>query len=215
MHELDLVDGLRDAILLSRYCNVIYLRQVSLLPFSSRTFQFYVSNSSGINHWGLKSSAHSRWRLLRLVASLLSSISFCQALMFCGGPALSFILPRGLAFRHTALASLADGIWIHTERRSTFQTWEENNWPRFISVLVHILFLFYAFQRLRNFFFFLSIFALVLALHSTVYRNMSLTLASTCILIGRPLIAFAVSWFIVTNACGYNCKLSLITWRPN
>jgi peptidoglycan/LPS O-acetylase OafA/YrhL len=28
-----------------------------------------------------------------------------------------------------------------------------------------------------------------------------------CILIGRPLIGIAVSWFIITNACGYNCKL--------
>lgn len=54
--------------------------------------------------------------------------------------------------------------------------------------------------------FFISSFLLVLALHSTIYRDMSLTAASSCILLGRPLIGIAVSWFIITNACGYNCK---------
>lgn len=35
---------------------------------------------------------------------------------------------------------------------------------------------------------------------------MSLAMACTSILIGRPLIGIAVSWFIITNACGYNCE---------
>lgn len=55
--------------------------------------------------------------------------------------------------------------------------------------------------------FFLSSFILLLALHATIWRDISVTVASMCILIGRPLIGIAVSWFIITNACGYNCKL--------
>ncbi|KAL7051333.1 hypothetical protein ACKWTF_004432 [Chironomus riparius] len=61
-------------------------------------------------------------------------------------------------------------------------------------------------DKMRNFMFFLSSFLLVLALHATIERNISVEIASFCILIGRPLIAFSVSWFIITNACGYNCK---------
>ena len=57
--------------------------------------------------------------------------------------------------------------------------------------------------------FFLATFLLGLALHSTVYRGMSVQTASACIVLGRPLIAFSVSWFIITNACGYNCEFSL------
>lgn len=44
-------------------------------------------------------------------------------------------------------------------------------------------------------------------MHSTVYRNMGVNLASTCIVLGRPLIGIAVSWFIIMDACGYSCKL--------
>jgi hypothetical protein len=53
---------------------------------------------------------------------------------------------------------------------------------------------------------FLSTFLLLLALHGTIYRDMSVTTAGIFILLGRLLIAVAVSWFIVTNACGYNGK---------
>lgn len=63
-------------------------------------------------------------------------------------------------------------------------------------------------QKLRNFMFFLSSFILLLALHATIQRDISVPVASLCILIGRPLIAIAVCWFMVTNACGYNCKRS-------
>lgn len=63
-------------------------------------------------------------------------------------------------------------------------------------------------QKLRNFMFFLSSFILLLALHATIQRDISVPVASMCILIGRPLIGIAVCWFIITNACGYNCKLS-------
>lgn len=61
-------------------------------------------------------------------------------------------------------------------------------------------------QRLRNFMFFIATFLLVLALHSTVYRDMGVTMASTSIVFGRPLIASAVSWFIIMDACGYSCE---------
>lgn len=72
-------------------------------------------------------------------------------------------------------------------------------------ILTNVYFLFRS-QKMRNFMFFLSSFLLVLALHATVERNISVEIASFCILIGRPLIALSVSWFIITNACGYNCK---------
>lgn len=63
-------------------------------------------------------------------------------------------------------------------------------------------------DKMRNFMFFLSTFLLVLALHATICRDISVPVASLCIMIGRPLIGFAVSWFIITNACGYNCWTS-------
>ncbi|KAG5676992.1 hypothetical protein PVAND_006783 [Polypedilum vanderplanki] len=62
----------------------------------------------------------------------------------------------------------------------------------------------------RNFMFFLSTFSLLLALHATIQRDIEVSTASVCMLIGRPLIALAVSWFIITNACGYNCIVSKI-----
>jgi hypothetical protein len=70
----------------------------------------------------------------------------------------------------------------------------------------HSVYFLFRSQKMRNFMFFLSSFLLVLALHATIERNISVEIASFCILIGRPLIAFSVSWFIITNACGYNCK---------
>lgn len=48
---------------------------------------------------------------------------------------------------------------------------------------------------------------LLITLHATIWRDMSVPVASLCILLLRPLTAIAVSWFIITNACGYNCKL--------
>lgn len=54
--------------------------------------------------------------------------------------------------------------------------------------------------------FFLSSLILLLALHATIWRDISVPVASLCILVGRPLIGMAVCWFIITNACGYNCK---------
>lgn len=55
--------------------------------------------------------------------------------------------------------------------------------------------------------FFISTLVLLCALHSTVYRDMGVYLASFCILVGRPLIAIAVSWFIIADACGHHCEL--------
>lgn len=65
-------------------------------------------------------------------------------------------------------------------------------------------------QRVRKFLFSISTFLMLLALHSTIYRDMGVTLASICILVGRPLIAIGVSIFVILNACGYDCEFDCL-----
>lgn len=60
---------------------------------------------------------------------------------------------------------------------------------------------------MRNFLYSLAIFMMLIVMHCTIYRDMTLSVASLCILLARPAIAMATCVFIVLNACGYNCKL--------
>lgn len=92
--------------------------------------------------------------------------------------------------------------------------WERRHWPCQCIICYSRFFLFtktFCSQRWRRFSFFIATFLLVVAMHSTVYRNMGVNLASTGIVLGRPLIGVAVSWFIIMDACGYSCKLNNIS----
>lgn len=100
--------------------------------------------------------------------------------------------------------------WYLNKNRKTFSMSDvrKRRWPwklyKFFSRFLFFIFFLHS-QKMRNFMFFLSTFLLILALHATICRDISVPVASLCIMIGRPLIGFAVSWFIITNACGYNC----------
>lgn len=101
--------------------------------------------------------------------------------------------------------------WFLKKYRKTFTVSDVSNDGNYPDLEFKFKFFFFSSfrkQKLRNFMFFLSSFILLLALHATIQRDISVPVASMCILIGRPLIGIAVCWFIITNACGYNCKLS-------
>lgn len=97
--------------------------------------------------------------------------------------------------------------WFLNKYRQTLNVSDVSLWRRkFYSLENYKNFFCYS-QKLRNFLFFLSTAMLLITLHATIWRDMSVPVASLCILLLRPLTAIAVSWFIITNACGYNCKL--------
>lgn len=101
--------------------------------------------------------------------------------------------------------------WYLNRNRGSFQvskvSFTDVNDPLdHLDFTIFLLFFISKTQRVRSLFFFLSTLMLLLALHGTIYRDMGILAAAIFILVGRPLIAAAVSWFIVTNACGYNCN---------